>query len=156
MKEVKIIAWCDHEEHEEELVGDPLTEATNSFTVAVDDGKPYEIDLCDDHALPFIEVFTVLEERGTTVTSAPKKKKQQPRMKLDGTPAKGGRQPEDLPNPPCPDCGTQFSSRKALGTHSRHVHDKRLIELLPVEQLSISDRIRLEKAAEQEAETQAS
>lgn len=152
MKEVKVVAWCDDEQHEQD---DEMAEATNSFTVSVDGDKPREVDLCDEHALSFIEVFTVLEERGTIV-DPPKPKKKQPRLKVDGTPARGGRQPEDLPNPPCPECGRQFHDRKALGTHSREVHGKKLIDLLPPELLGISDRKRLEKRAREVIEAQAS
>lgn len=150
MKEVKIVAWCDHEEHE--FVDTPA-EATNTFKVAVDDGYPREIDLCDEHVTPFIEVFTVLEERGTTITGAAKK----PGPKSPGV-KKGGRKHENLPNPPCPDCGQQYTSRESLGSHARDQHGKTLAELLPVHQLSISDRNRLERkaAAEKAVETQAS
>jgi len=155
MKEVRIVSWCDHEGHEINE-NDPVAqreEATQSFQVSVDGEKPYEIDLCDEHALPFIEVFTVLEERGTMLPATTKKKKQG--VKPPGS-NKGGRQPENLPNPPCPDCGRgPFRDRSALGSHSREIHGKALIDLLPPEQLGITNRLRLAERAT-EAEAQAS
>ena len=142
MKEVKIVAWCDHEDHTRP---DRPREATNSFAVTVNDVGPREVDLCDEHALPFIEVFTVLEDVGTFVT----KRKGNPGNKG------GGRVKENLPNPPCPDCGEQYKDRHALGAHSRETHGKKLIDLLPPEQLGISARKQLARRA-QEREAQAS
>lgn len=119
MKEVQVISWCDHEAHDE---GERVS-ADQSFTLTVLDGTPYEIDLCDEHAMPILEALTLMEERGTKVV--------QPRKKRG--PAKdstGVRPKRAYPNPPCPECGHEATTRKALMQHARHRHGKGIRELL--------------------------
>lgn len=112
MKEIKVIAWCDGNHDEGEMI-----QADGAVTIAFGKGKPRTVDLCKSCNEDMIEpVMAMFGQFGVTD---------------DGSISTGlaGIEPRRRarkPNPPCPDCGHQSPNRSALGTHMKNRHDKGL------------------------------
>lgn len=80
-------------------------EATEEIVVGFDHRKPRMLDLCAEHAKPYVELREFAESDGVTVK--------------DGAPTSHRTRPRDTT---CPECGKAVASGPGLASHTRMAH----------------------------------
>ena len=117
MKEVTIVAYCDGMEHEGER-----RRSSIERVVAVDNGRPVTLDLCDQCDV-LVETMLRLMENGSTVKGKAKKTAAPAAARPRGGQALPTSIPLEGPHI-CPECQFESKSRGALGQHLSVKHNK--------------------------------
>lgn len=98
---------------------DPTVKVETADTVQVGfDGKPYELDLCQEHLAAFQAFRRLTESRGRALKDEQQKRRKPGRMD-DARTASG----EYV----CTQCGEIYGSGQGLASHQRTAHDARVV-----------------------------
>jgi len=124
----EIVAWCEVEFAQGEKV------PGRAVVLALDNGKPMEIDLCEPHEKEYVEPLRLLlAESGQPVE--PPKRGRPSNAQTGTTPAGAVSTAARTPYATCLFCGNPSKSKAAFGQHLKMRHDTLMSDPRVVEHL---------------------